>query len=416
MRAQAAALGLTTSIAAGVLIASAVTSGSVVLPGPALPACSQALCPSWSAALDHRADTPVVVAVEGGVVAADRSGRVIALRGDGSRSWVAPGGGAPARLWLSAPADDADAGAPVLVIVAGADRTVAREPATGRPVWQVEATASGHASSEGLTVLALPDSVVAIADDGSIVWRVTGDAPALLATVEGIVGRAVGDALTWHDAATGAVRGEMGFAGPVVALVAVDDLLVAATVDGSLHAIDVSAAEVSWRVELGAPLVGAQVRALGGFGLLVTSAVATGVDGQTVVGQVLAIRRSGQVQWVAPLELPWFPGLVDPVVAGDLVLLGHIGAGAGPLIALETRNGRERWRTDLGDGSVLVAGVVDGALVTGGRSGLHLLDPADGAVLARSPVDGRGRPLLADGDVVVPLRDGLAGFAVDATG
>ncbi len=113
-----------------------------------------------------------------------------------------------------------------------------------------------------------------------------------------------------------------------------------------------------------------------------------GTIAASVPGGVLCADTDGRVRWVR--RLPWADEAVyrtaaAPLVAGDRVFAPVPGAEL--IVALEAASGARRWDARAG-GLVRLIGLAAGRLVAEDRSGLLALDPADGRVLWRLPVEG----------------------------
>jgi outer membrane protein assembly factor BamB len=111
---------------------------------------------------------------------------------------------------------------------------------------------------------------------------------------------------------------------------------------------------------------------------------------------------TGAEQW--RVEDPVETGGVGPVAIADGTALMHLGDPP-VLVAVDTTNGRERWRVDLGARPTRAA-VVAGVAYVGAGDWLYALNATDGTVRWRVDVDLAGFPAVTDGLVIVTYYGG----------
>ncbi|RMF81155.1 MAG: hypothetical protein D6744_07470, partial [Planctomycetota bacterium] len=114
----------------------------------------------------------------------------------------------------------------------------------------------------------------------------------------------------------------------------------------------------------------------------------------------------GRLWWKPPVR-PRESGVDRPILADDLIVWGPMDSLS--IFALDRFSGRQRWRISRRDYAYIVGAVAGGLIVGGnGLTCLDLQDPAGSSPRWRSAaLDIVGRPVVRDGLVFVPARDGL---------
>lgn len=111
--------------------------------------------------------------------------------------------------------------------------------------------------------------------------------------------------------------------------------------------------------------------------------------------------------WWQPAEEPVEYDAERPILAGDVLVVAA--ADSPEIVALDRLDGRERWRMPRGEYTFIV-GAVDRGLVVGSHALACLpLDDPDGqpAVWRSVPLSLTGRPVIRDGRIYAPSRDGI---------
>lgn len=162
------------------------------------------------------------------------------------------------------------------------------------------------------------------------------------------------------------------------------------------------------------------------------------VDGQQVFalgaeGRLICCDAStGKLLWQRELnkDYPFRKGYfgvgVSPLVEGDLVII-LIGSRDAGVVALDRRDGRERWRAsrDAASYSTPIAAKFDSEprIISLTRQGLLVLDPKDGKIIHQRPFRARidasvnaATPVVSNGQVFLTASYGVGSLLLDANG
>jgi outer membrane protein assembly factor BamB len=359
----------------GPAVPPAVTGGDAALsseqPGPA-PGSAPTIC--WIGTSGNAALGARVIALDELVITFSDQNEVVAFPSDGAEVWRIPlgqpGQGLPGGL-----ATDGH-----LVFAAAPVGLVALDPSDGSEAWEIAVQQRAVTGATGardpawadgrvfvvldsaLEGRALDRSLMAVdAEGGAELWRVTLD-PTLPA---GPVSADADTVVVWDGYGTlyafepedGSQRWQLTveqLGSPPEAQVSLgDDTLVTSLVGSGVIALSIADGALRWTFD---PASG------------VTAAV-TLQDERVYVNGVTELYAldagDGSLLWSAPIQPvpPPFAYRPVPAVADDLVILGTTDVDtAAELIAFDTSDGSERWRTE-----VEIFGALLSPIVTGGR-------------------------------------------------
>jgi outer membrane protein assembly factor BamB len=163
----------------------------------------------------------------------------------------------------------------------------------------------------------------------------------------------------------------------------VGDLVLAASNDGVLHALDIASSQVLWRYAPASLVSGPTVYQDSAYVF---------VDGNDLV----SLGLDGEIGWTTP---DVGPGPTNPTVGDGAV---YFGTADGDLVAVDAATGDERWRTQVDDtsGAVHRPAFADGRVhVASDGGGYVAVDAVDGDILWRFDTDAyaTGTAVVSDG-------------------
>jgi outer membrane protein assembly factor BamB len=176
-----------------------------------------------------------------------------------------------------------------------------------------------------------------------------------------------------------------------------DGIVVAASNDGTLHALRLASGDEVWSAPIGSPIEGTPLLAAG-------NVIVGDVDGR-IHGIGFG---DGKPIWAVQADGP-----IHGAGVGDDRLV-FITTGSGTAYALDPRDGSVRWHTSLGDKIGRSPALADGSIVVGSGGDVVAIDAADGSVRWRTKVSksgGIGTPAISAG--LVYFATGLDGKDAD---
>ena len=263
----------------------------------------------------------------------------------------------------------------VAYVVSGDGHVIAIDPATGESRWAT--SDDGYVGNPAVTPSQVlvgdgAGNVVALSvQDGGELWRMpasAGDLTSPLVLGDEVVVTGSDRSIHALDAATGAPRWSAAAGGDLPRAVAADGgrVFVGAS-DGYVYGFDDPGGKLAWTYRTSSE----------GFATLAArDGVVYAAGG--IAGKLFALDgASGSLRWM--VDAPDGHGFRSPSVDADTV---YVATGGGPVVALSTADGSERWRfteTAAGEGAIAIVG--DAIVFAGDNKQVYALDSSTGRTL-----------------------------------